>query len=197
MNNKLYENGMEIRTVSPDDAEELLKIYAPYVAETAVSFEIQIPTTEEFRGRIESTLKSYPYIAAVKDGRIAGYAYASAFHPRAAYSHCAEVTVYVSRDMRRCGYGKALYAALEDTLKKQNVLNACACIAYTDCEDAYLTNDSMKFHECMGYRVVGRFISCGRKFDRWYDMIWMEKHIGEHGDSPAPFIPYEYGENFR
>lgn len=182
---------ISIRNVTSDDAEELLEIYAPYVAETAISFEIDIPTAEDFRSRIEHTLKNYPYIAAVKDGHIVGYAYASAFHPREAYNRCAELTVYIKKDMRRSGCGRLLYTTLEDMLKKQNVLNAYACIAYTEHEDAHLTNDSMRFHEHMGYRLIGRFISCGRKFDSWYDMIWMEKLIGEHTCSPAPFIPYE------
>lgn len=86
-----------IRNVTPDDADELLEIYAPYVAETAISFEIDIPTAEDFRSRIEHTLKNYPYIAAIKDGHIVGYAYASAFHPREAYNRCAELTVYIKR----------------------------------------------------------------------------------------------------
>jgi phosphinothricin acetyltransferase len=55
-----------------------------------------------------------------------------------------------------------------------------ACITYTDSEDEYLTNASMRFHERLGYNLVAHFHKCGKKFDRWYDMIWMEKHIGEH-----------------
>ena len=104
-----------IRNVTPDDAEELLEIYAPYVAETAISFEIDIPTAEDFRSRIEHTLKKYPYIAAIKDSHIVGYAYASAFHPREAYNRCAELTIYIKKDMRRSGCGKLLYTTLEES----------------------------------------------------------------------------------
>ena len=66
-----------------------------------------------------------------------------------------------------------------------NIVNLEAWIAYTETEDETLTNDSMRFHEAMGYRLVGRFSRCGYKFERWYDMIWMEKNIGKH-DVPMP-----------
>ena len=82
------------------------------------------------------------------------------------------------------GYGKKLYLELEERLKKQNILNMYACIAYTDNEDGHLTNNSMQFHEHMGFRLIGTFKKCGYKFDKWYDMIWMEKFIGEHKVNP-------------
>ena len=85
--------------------------------------------------------------------------------------------------------GRALYEALERALKAQGILNMNACIASAAAEDEYLTDASHRFHEHMGFHVVGRFHSCGYKFGRWYDMIWMEKHIGEH-DTPQPIVPF-------
>lgn len=178
-----------IRMADISDAEALLEIYAPYVLNTAVSFEYEVPSLEEFQGRIARTLERYPYIVAVVDGEIAGYAYASAFHERRAYAWAAETSIYVTRDEKGRGYGKKLYMALEDILKRQNILNLNACIAYTGRPDEYLTNDSMRFHEHLGYRLVGRFSQCGYKFGRWYDMIWMEKIIGEHLADAKKVLP--------
>lgn len=176
-----------IRAAKKEDALQLLKIYAPYVEETAITFEYDVPTLAEFKKRIADTLKKYPYIVAEDGGKIIGYAYASAFKERAAYDWAIETSVYVDKDCRKNGVGKALYLALEDALAKQNIINLNACIAYpAEKEDGHLTADSVKFHEHMGYTLVGRFHKCGYKFGRWYDMVWMEKHIGEHPDTPAP-----------
>ena len=181
---------MELRIATPDDAEELLGIYSYYVENTAITFEYEVPSAEEFRKRIENTLKKYPYIVATENGKIIGYAYAGAFKARAAYDHSIETSIYVSKDARQQGVGSALLEKLEGLLKKQNVLNVNACIAVPVEEDEYLTFGSVRFHEAKGYKTVGTFHKCGYKFERWYNMIWMEKMIGEH-TSPAPdLIPF-------
>jgi len=173
-------SNITIRMASEQDAEAILKIYSHYVKNTAISFEYDAPTLEEFKGRIAHTLEKYPYLVAEQDGRIIGYAYGSQFHERAAYSRCAEVSIYVDVNARKCGVGRLLYEVLEDALKEQGILNLYACIAYTDKEDEYLNNNSAQFHAHFGYAEIGRFHKCGYKFNRWYDMIWMEKFIGEH-----------------
>lgn len=101
----------------------------------------------------------------------------------------AETTIYIKRDCRGKGVGKLLYHALESVLKRQHVLNLCACIAYSEAEDEHLDHSSILSHEKMGYQKVAHFTKCGYKFGRWYDMIWMEKMLGEHPEEPAPFIP--------
>jgi len=174
-----------IRAAVPEDAEELLEIYSPYVTSTAITFEYEVPSEEKFRGRIRKTLERYPYLVATCGGEILGYAYAGPFKERAAYDWAVETTVYVRRDRRRMGTGHRLYAALEKALKAQGILNMNACIGYPEKEDEYLTKDSVAFHEKEGFRMVGRFIQCGYKFNRWYDMVWMEKMIGKHtGNQP-------------
>lgn len=183
-------NDYFIRTVNENDAQQLLDIYTPYVKDTAITFEYDVPTVAEFKRRINATLKKYPYIAIIKNDEIVGYAYASIFHEREAYNHCVETSIYVKKGMHGQGLGKAIYFALEDILKKQNVLNLNACIAYAPTEDEYLTNDSEHFHKHLGYKTVGRFTKCGYKFKRWYDMIWMEKLIGDHTNDVKPFIPF-------
>lgn len=178
-----------IRMATELDAEEILSIYAPYVLDTAITFEYEIPSLEEFSQRIRDTLKSYPYLVALEENRITGYAYASAFHKRAAYQWSAETTVYLKQDCRGKGLGKQLYYELESILKSQNIINVNACIAYVQGEDQHLNNASVAFHERMGYTKVAHFTKCGYKFGTWYDMIWMEKMLREHPDAPKPFLP--------
>ena len=149
-----------IRPVTVEDAAELAAIYAPYVLETAVTYEYEVPSTEEFRGRIENITKNYPYLAAEEDGVILGYAYASAFHPRAAFHWSAEATVYLKQEGHGRGIGRMLYEALEEILKKQNVQTVIALIADPNPE-------SVAFHEKLGYRVAGRLTNCAYKLGQW------------------------------
>ena len=182
------DTNITIRMATKADAKEILEIYAPYVKDTAISFEYDVPTVEEFAERIESTLRKYPYLAAIENNHIIGYAYASPFKTRVAYDWAVETTVYISWNYQGKGAGKKLYMALEEILKRQNILNLNACIAYTAAEDAYLTNNSAYFHERLGYKKAAHFTKCGYKFGNWYDMIWMEKLIGEHSANPKPVI---------
>ena len=178
-----------IRMAEESDAEEILEIYAPYVTDTAITFEYDIPSLAEFSRRIRNTLQMYPYIVALEESRIVGYAYASAFKERPAYNWAVETTVYLKQNCRGKGLGKKLYLALEDILKRQNIINLNACIAYTPGENAHLDNTSMAFHEHLGYSKAAHFTKCGYKFGTWYDMIWMEKILGKHPDVPGPVIP--------
>ena len=181
---------IHVRIAAPEDAEKLLEIYAPYVKNTAITFEYDVPSLAEFRGRIEKTLAKYPYIVAEADGEICGYAYVSSFVGRAAYDWSVETSIYVDESKKKRGLGKLLYQALEAILKAQNIINLNACIGYPEQEDEYLNRNSVQFHEHMGYRWVGEFHQCGYKFGRWYNMVWMEKMIGEHPAVPSPILPF-------
>lgn len=183
-------NEISLREVTPDDAEELLKIYEYYVLSTAITFEYDVPSTDEFRRRIEHTLERYPYIAAVEDGKIVGYAYAGAFVGRKAYDWSAELTVYVDHHIRKKGIGGLLYRDLENILQKMGIINLYACIGYPQTDDEYLTKNSEEFHAHLGFKTVGTFTKCGYKFGRWYDMIWMEKVIGVHNPHTNDIIPF-------
>lgn len=172
---------MQIRKCTPQDAEALARIYAPYVEHTAISFEIVAPTVEEFRQRIERISAKYPYLVAVEENAenedILGYAYASAFHPRAALSHCAEASIYLAQNQCGKGVGTALYDKLECLLRAQGIKNMYASIAWTDTPDEYLNNGSTAFHHARGFSKVAHFHHCGYKFERYYDLIWMEKFL--------------------
>lgn len=182
---------MTIRIATEQDAAALLAIYAPYVEKTAITFEYAVPSATAFAERIRRTVARYPYLVAEADGEAVGYAYAGFFHERAAYGWAAETSVYVRMDRRRQGIGGSLYAALEELLKRQGILNLNACIAHSEKADAYLPGDSVAFHERQGYRLAGEFHACGYKFNRWYHMIWMEKHIGLHRQYQPEVRPFE------
>lgn len=175
-----------IRVAKLTDAPRLAAIYAPYVEKTAITFEYHVPSVEDFRGRMANTLKDYPYLVAEKNGQIIGYAYVGPFNGREAYQWAVETSIYVDTADRHAGVGGRLYQALENICKLMGITNLNACIGYPKGTDKYLTTNSADFHHHIGYQLVGKFHDCGYKFNRWYDMIWMEKIIGKHPAAPGP-----------
>ena len=120
---------LKIRIAKVEDAETLLAIYAPYVEQTAITYEYEVPTLEDFSARIAHTLEKYPYLVGEQEGQPVGYAYAGAFKTRAAYDWSVETSIYVKRDVRGRGVGRKLYETLEKLLGKQGIVLAAACIA--------------------------------------------------------------------
>ncbi len=175
----MAEKKIEIRTVSESDAEFLLEIYAPYVKNTAVSFEMQVPSLETFKERIRKTISlGYPYFVVLVDDKIAGYAFASPFNERKAYEISAELSIYIHADFHGLGIGRLLYAKLEESLKKKGIVKVYALIAATPRNpDKYLTQASLLFHTKLGFSVVARFSACAKKFDNFYDAVYMEKTL--------------------
>lgn len=165
------------------DAAALVNIYAPYVRNTAITYEYDVPSPEDFAERIRHVLEKHPYLVAERDGEILGYAYAGAFISRTACDWSVETSLYVRQDRHGAGTGRALYDALEAVLALQNIVNLYAVIACPHEEDdEHLTHNSIQFHHHMGYRQMGRAQNCGYKFGRWYDLIWMDKHLSPHLD---------------
>lgn len=183
-----------IRDAAIDDAAALLSIYSPYVEKTAVTFEYDVPSAEEFAQRIQTISARYPYLVLVQNDsgnkvnddkvvcnkKIVGYCYASTFKDRAAYDRCVETSIYIRQGQHGKGFGRALYLELEKRLKNQGILNSYACIAYAKPGNTHLDNGSFLFHQRMGFSLVGTFHNCGYKFGQWYDMVWMEKMLGNH-----------------
>lgn len=167
-----------LRPATVEDAEALRNIYAHYILNTAVTFEMEVPSVEEFAGRIVGTLKKYPYLVATKiDGSIVGYAYAVALKGRRALDCSVEASIYLNAAVHGQGVGRRLYQALEQELKAMRVTNVYVSIAYAEQEDEYLTHGSVRFHERMGYTLCGDFHHCAVKFGRPYDLLWMEKFL--------------------
>lgn len=171
---------LEIKEASIRDAKELLSIYDYYVKNTAITFELITPSEKEFKKRIKNIKKNYPYIILKDDDKIVGYAYSNVFKGREAYKYSTEVTIYLDHNLKGKGYGKILYSELEKRLKEKGIKNLYACIASPIQIDEYLNNNSEEFHNHIGYKRIGLFTKCGYKFNTWYNMIWMEKIIGEH-----------------
>ena len=179
---------IRLRFATVQDADTLVQIYAPYVENTAISFEYEPPSVEEFSRRIAEFLEKFPYLVAEHNGEIVGYAYAHPYGVRKAYSWSVELSVYIRRDCRGLGVGRKLYEAMEVLLKAQNVTNLYVLVAGVDVEDEYLTHDSQKFHLAMGYDYVGKLHKAGYKFGKWYDMITMEKIIADHPEHTQPDV---------
>ena len=168
-----------LRFVTPEDSAELLEIYRPYVEQTTVSFETEVPSPEVFRDRILEISRDFPYLAAVEDGQILGYAYAHPFHERAAFAWTVESTIYVRADCRGKGIGRQLYRALLDMLELQGAQTVCAVVT--------IPNDpSMAFHEAMGFREEGRLINVGFKLGQWRSVSYLCRRFSEETGTPPP-----------
>ena len=169
-----------IRLATERDAEQIAAIYAPNVTYTIISFELEPPTAEEMRRRIEFTLQRYPWLVCERhDGRILGYAYAGAHGSRAAYRWSVDVSVYVHEEARRMGVGRGLYASLFAALVLQGFYNAYA--------GATLPNPaSVGLHESVGFRPVGVYRGVGYKLGAWHDVVWWHLPLRERVVDPDP-----------
>lgn len=173
-----------LRLATPADAAELVQIYAPFVASedrtlSDVSFEYEVPSVEEFAGRIRDISAMYPYLVCEEEGRLIGYAYAHPYIQRAAYQWGAEVTIYLAPAGQGKGLGRVLYTALEELLRRQGVVVLYACVTASN-------EHSVKMHEAMGYKIIGRFNNTGFKQGHWLDMVWLEKRLAELPAAPQP-----------
>lgn len=181
---------IEIKIAKVSDLPEILDIYRYYVENTAITFEYKVPSLTEFTNRYQNIISKYPYIIAISQNEIVGFAYANAFHSRAAYNWAVETSIYVKNNWQKKGIGKKLYITLENILHLQGVTNLNACIASPIHNDQYLNKNSIEYHEHLGYQLVGEFHYCGYKFNTWYNMVWMEKLIGEHLTEQPPIKPF-------
>ena len=146
-----------IRDARLEDAGRMAEIYEHYVKNTAVSFEYEVPTLEEFQNRMKKTMERYPYLAAEREGVVEGYAYAGPFVGRKAYGWSCELTIYLDKDIQKRGIGRRLYEALTEKLKDMGVTNVYACVGTVQGEDPYLTLNSAQFHEHMDSARSERF----------------------------------------
>ena len=168
-----------IRIAEERDLPEILSIYAPYVLNTAYSFEYTVPTLEEFTERFRTYTAQFPWLVWEENGRVLGYAYGSRPWGRAAYGWNAEISIYLAPQIHGRGIGRKLCAVLEEILRLQGYR-----IIYS-----VITSDnqgSIEFHKKIGYTLVAEFPGCGHKFGRVLGTVWLEKRLD--------FV--EYPENF-
>lgn len=157
-----------IRLACEADVPEILDIYGPYVLTTTYTFEYDVPTAEAFLERFRTITKKFPWLVWEEDGKILGYAYGSAPFERAAYSWCAEDSLYLRPEAKGRGIGKKLLTALEKILFAQGYRKIYAIITSEN-------KVSLDFHRRNGFLFTSEMVNCGYKFGRWLGVTWMEK----------------------
>jgi len=171
-----------IRLARAADAAQIQAIYAPIVRETPISFEVEAPSVDEIRSRIEKTLAMFPWLVDERDGRIVGYAYACQHRERRAYQWSVDVSCYVHAEARGMGVGRALYAALFEVLRRQGFQSAFAGVT--------LPNPASEgLHESVGFRRIAVYPEVGHKLGAWRDTGWYHRRLGDAPAQPAPPRP--------
>ena len=173
-----------IRPAAEKDLPQILSIYAPYVENTTYSFEYDVPCLRSFTERFYAYTAQFPWLVWEEEGRILGYAYASAPYERAAYRWCAEPSVYLRPEAHGRGIAAKLYAVLEAILEWQGYHVLYALITAEN-------TASLRFHEKMGYVFKAEFPDCGFKLGRWCGLVWMEKRtriVGSPSGFPKPWL---------
>ena len=172
-----------IRVATTNDAAGILNVYAPYIENTSYTFETEVPALIPFQQRISEYLQTYPWLVCETDGMIAGYAYGSKHRERIAYQWSVECSVYVHDDFQRAGVAKALYKALIELLKLQQFRNLYAVIN--------LPNDnSVAFHEKMGFEYFATYKSVGYKLGRWKNVGWWQLQLNEYSNEPSEPVKF-------
>jgi L-amino acid N-acyltransferase YncA len=166
-----------VRQASERDAAACAAIYAPYVADTAITFETDAPSRAEMAERIAAASRRHAWLVLEDDGRVVGYAYGTAFNARAAYRWACEVSVYLETGRRRTGGGRALYEALFARLAERGLRIAAAGMT--------LPNEgSVGLHRAMGFEPVGTYRRIGFKHGRWHDVAWMQRELAGGEGTP-------------
>lgn len=172
-----------LRNATVQDVPVMLDIYRPYILDTAITFEYEVPSLEEFTTRFHTVTARFPWLVWEEDGVVLGYAYASPFKTRAAYRWDADLSIYLRQDCRGKGIGKALYTELENRLRDLGYHVLYGVV--TSANEA-----SCRFHEAMGYRPIAAFERTGVKFGRWYGITWYEKRIRQGVPEHVPATPF-------
>ena len=167
-----------------DDAAAIAAIYGHYVEHGTATFETEPPSTGEMAERMRRVMEGgYPWLVVRGGGGEAlGYAYASRFHPRDGYRYTCEVSIYVRHDSLGRGLGTALITALIDECETRGFRQAIAVIAGTE-------PASVVLHARNGFRPCGTLQKVGRKHGQWIDVFFMQRSLGEGGDSAPPEEP--------
>ena len=182
---------MPIRIATESDLPQILAIYGPYVENTTISFEYEVPTPEGFRARFLEITRQFPWLVWEEDGVILGYAYACAPFERAAYQWCAEPSIYLLTQAQGKGIGRRLYEALEAILTAQGYRLSYAIITSENAA-------SLAFHRALGYREIAQLPGCGYKLGRHLGVTWMEKKLASVDTTMKPPVSFPiFVENGR
>lgn len=162
---------MLLRLAEVSDSDSILNIYKPYILNTSVTFEYTVPSSENFRKRVESILSQYPYLVCEDDGNIVAYCYAARFKERAAFGWDCELSIYMKDEYKGRGIGKALYGAVIDICELMNLRNIYGLVVYPN-------EASEKLHERFGFQLEGVLKKTGYKFGEWLDVLLLVLHLG-------------------
>jgi len=157
-----------IRPAVLPDVAAILEIYRPYIEQTTVTFEYDVPTAAQFTERFQTITAQYPWLVWEEQGEILGYAYGSPAFERTAFQWTADLSVYLREEARGRGIGRSLYEAVEQLLRRQGY---CLCYGVVTDENT----GSRAFHLAMGYRELAVFPRCAYKFGRPLGIVWYEK----------------------
>ena len=168
-----------IRDATDDDAAACAAIYAPYVAETTVSFEDEPPSVEEIGRRIALARQQHAWLVLEEDGEVVGYAYAAPVKARAAYRWSCEVSVYLARGRAGSGRGRRLYEALFARLAERGYRQVVAGMTLPNAPSAGL-------HRALGFEPIGVQRRIGWKHGAWRDVAWVQRSLTDDEGPPAP-----------
>jgi phosphinothricin acetyltransferase len=172
-----------IRIAIKDDAKGMLDIYGPFILNSGVTQETEVPSVEDFQKRVLSNLKERPWLVCEFNKEISGYAYAGKLRDRKGYQWCTEPSVYVSERFYGFGVANALYTALFDILKLQGYVNAYAVIT--------LPNErSIAFHKKFGFEYLTTYPKIGYKLGQWHDVGWMQYEVNKYDNDPKDPIKF-------
>ena len=176
------DRGVNLRLATPDDGAACAAVYAPYVRDTAISFELVPPDGADLAGRIDRTMARLPWVVAEVDGIVRGYAYGTRHRERPAYDWTAETAVYVDRGFAGRGLGRATMTAVLDILRLQGAHLAVAGITPPN-------PASVALHLGLGFERIGQFEAIGFKFGLWHGVEWFARELGPRPGDPAPVVP--------
>ncbi|MEP7370050.1 MAG: N-acetyltransferase family protein [Dermatophilaceae bacterium] len=172
------DDATNIRDASEQDGEACATIYAPYVTDTTITFEIDPPLPAEMSTRIATALRTHAWVVMEDVGRVVGYAYGGPFKSRPAYRWSCEVSVYLERGHERNGSGRALYGALFARLAERGYRTAVAGMTLPNAA-------SVGLHQAMGFEPVGTYRRIGWKHEAWHDVAWVQRPIATGQDPPV------------
>ena len=165
---------MNIRYASESDVPKILGIYKPYIENSPITFETEVPGHKEFLIRFNNITKVYPWLVCEVNGAVIGYAYASQLRERSAYKWSVELGIYIDESFQGKGIGRALYEKLIEILTEQGFYNAFAGITLPN-------TASIKLHESLGFTKVGIYKNVGFKSGKWHDVVWYQFALNTRG----------------
>lgn len=178
---------VHLRPVQESDAPALCALYAPYVLHTSITFEYEVPSEQEFIGRIRTHTADYPWLVCESEGELLGYAYGCRHRYRTAYQWSPESAIYLAAGAQGRGIGKALYQTLFDLLSLQGYFTVYGGVA--------LPNEkSEALHRACGFEVIGDFKKVGYKLGQWHDVRWFQLALQEYVKEPAAPLNWEQAQ---